>query len=365
MPSPNQPESWIARLPKKYQAEAIKEMRRLEAEAAKSSRNLSVEVQKRKQAETELAQNKATLDSIAQTQDKIASKRLREMAKSHRGQASAVVVATDWHLAEKIDNEAVNGLNEFNLEIADQRLTRLWNRAVFLIEFAKTISKIDEVVILFLGDLISGVIHQDLEQTNQISASDAIILAQDCMATGIDHLRSKLKLPMRIGCTVGNHGRMSHERYIKAEFGHSLEAIAYQNLAKKYAAHDWISFNVSRGYLARMDVQGRSIRYHHGHAIRYMQGIGGPAIPLRKKINSWNISQTPAHQDVLGHLHMRLSDPRFEMSGCLVGYSEFAIRCGIPYEPPTQTLFVIDRKWGKVMSLPIFLEETPTRPDAY
>src|SRR5271157_3321203 len=46
----------------------------------------------------------------------------------------AVIVASDWHIEEQIIRAQVSGLNEFNLEICDKRVTRFWQGAMRLIE---------------------------------------------------------------------------------------------------------------------------------------------------------------------------------------------------------------------------------------
>ena len=362
-------QSWLEELPKHFREEATKELRSLESEKAKTTANLKAETLKRKQAEAELAATKINLDLVMETQGKVRAKALSSMSKAakrgSRGKATAVIIASDHHLGEIIESDQVNGLNEFNLKVAEARLRRLWDRSAFLIDFARNISDIEEVAMFFLGDFCSGIIHPELEQTNEIGVSEQIILVQESLATGVSHVRKETKLPIRVFCNSGNHGRAGHDRYIKAEYAHSLEAIAYRNVAKQFEKEPWVSFQIAKGYFNLCEIQGRLIRAHHGHALKYQGGILGPVVPISKKIASWNVATRPAWNDLAGHIHTRMSHPRFEQVGCLCGYSEFAIRCGIPYEAPSQTMLVVDRKWGKVASLPIFLEDTPLVPEAY
>jgi hypothetical protein len=78
---------------------------------------------------------------------------------------------------------------------------------------------------------------------------------------------------------------------------------------------------------------------------------------LRKKIAQWNKRKT-ARYDVLGHFHQIIDAWDYIACGCLCGYDAYALEIGAEYQPPTQTFAVIDREYGKVLTVPIFVEES-------
>lgn len=41
---------------------------------------------------------------------------------------------------------------------------------------------------------------------------------------------------------------------------------------------------------------------------------------------------------------------------CLIGYSDFALEIKAEYQPPSQTVILVDRDYGKVAALEAFVE---------
>ena len=82
-----------------------------------------------------------------------------------KGHRYAVALFSDAHIEETVTPESVNFLNEYNLEIAERRIENYFrNLAACLAQ-----DDVNELIFASLGDTISGYIHQELEQTNQLS----------------------------------------------------------------------------------------------------------------------------------------------------------------------------------------------------
>jgi hypothetical protein len=60
--------------------------------------------------------------------------------------------------------------------------------------------------------------------------------------------------------------------------------------------------------------------------------------------------------DVFGHWHQFLQDWRWVSCGCLCGYNDFSVAIKADYQPPTQTVILMNGKYGKVAALPVFVE---------
>lgn len=253
--------------------------------------------------------------------------------------------------------ESVDGANEFNLEVADQRITRTWQKALYLLDFARHISNIRDLVLWLGGDLINGTIHEELEESNFLGPAEAVMYVQDHVATGIDLLLKEAKVDsVTVVTNYGNHGRSTRRKRISTGYRHSWEWLAYNNLAAHYRRRSKVAFKVEQGYHNWLSVEGYDVRFHHGDAVNYAGGVGGVTIPLRKKIAQWN-KWRPARYDVLGHFHQFIDAWDFVVCGCLVGYDAYALEIGAEYQPPTQTFIVIDRQYGKVLTVPIFCGE--------
>ena len=60
-----------------------------------------------------------------------------KVAKETDAEATFVAVASDWHVEETVEGKTINGLNEFNLDIAEQRLNRFWQSIVRMAEIQR------------------------------------------------------------------------------------------------------------------------------------------------------------------------------------------------------------------------------------
>lgn len=285
----------------------------------------------------------------------ISSYEIKPKVLSGKSEAVAVVVASDWHLEETVKPETVSGLNEFNLTIADRRIKQFWQSTLRVIGILNKDIEIKTCVLALLGDFISGSIHDELMEGNSLLPMDAIIKAQEHIVSGIEFLLKNSELNLVIPCHSGNHARVTKKQRHATESGNSLEYFMYHNLALHFKGNKRVQFVVSPGYHSYIDVLGYTIRFHHGHDIKYGGGIGGIFIPAFKAISQWNKGR-PAYLDVFGHFHSRKDGGNFVCNGSIIGYSAFALSIKADFEKPSQLLFLIDKKRGKTLTAPIILE---------
>jgi hypothetical protein len=270
------------------------------------------------------------------------------------GQAVAFAIASDWHVEENVKKESVNNSNEYTMAIAKQRAEKFFQHTLQLVEKEQHTVKIDTLVLALLGDFFSGNIHEELLAACEVGPQDAMLFAQNLIASGIEYLLKNSKLKLVVPCTVGNHSRMTHKVHVSNEQGNSLEWAMYNFLAKYFAKEKRVTFVLSRSYHNYIDVFGYVIRFHHGHAIQYGGGLGGITVPVIKAINRYN-DDRKAYLDVFGHFHNRIDGGRFIANGCLIGDSPYGKRLGFTGRPE-QAFFLIDQKRGKTVVAPILVE---------
>jgi hypothetical protein len=106
-----------------------------------------------------------------------------------------------------------------------------------------------------------------------------------------------------------------------------------------------------------VEVFGLTLRFLHGHSIKFGGGIGGITIPIRKAISQWN-KVRKADLTVMGHFHQCVDGGDFIVNGSLIGYNAFAQFIKADYEPPRQQFFLItDYRGGeKSVVAPIRVE---------
>ncbi len=326
---------------------ADSESSRLKAELSAMQKRYEIALQ-RLDAEKQAVQNLKSLSDIKSK--KIAPNR-------HRGktpEATAVLVLSDWHVEEEVRPETCRNLNQFSLEVADRRIKQLVQKASMLIEHEKSLTGIRRIVVAAIGDFITGHIHEDLVEVTQLAPLAATRWAGERLGGVIDAMSDIA--PVLVATCSGNHGRTTHKPRMATENDHSFEQHLYLTMAAQ-ERRKHVSWQVGEGYLNLVNLDGFILRAHHGHAIRFAGGIGGLTIPMNKAIANWNQAQK-ADLDILGHWHCFSWLPyRFVANGCLIGHNAFADRIKAEYQPPSQSLIIIDHEHRRVTKvLPIFLK---------
>jgi len=259
-----------------------------------------------------------------------------------QSEAIAVVLASDWHIEEPVKKQTVNGLNEYNLQIAEKRIHEFFCNVVTLLKKEQQSVKIETLVLWLGGDFISNNIHEVLLETCLLSPIQAIMQAQEWIEKGIRYLLKHTDVKIIIPTSAGNHSRVTNKVHINTEYGNSLETYMYCMLAK-HITDKRIQFVINEAYFTYLTVWDMTLCFHHGHALRYQGGVGGLYVPVRRAIGQWNKKR---RVDIwcMGHFHSYLQDPSFIVNGSLIGWNAYADRLSVDYEPPKQTFFLVDKK---------------------
>jgi hypothetical protein len=275
-----------------------------------------------------------------------------------KGEATAVVCCNDWHFEERVDKAAVNGVNEFNLQIAKRRSERFWATAASLVDMCRSKSHIDTVVVNMLGDLITGFIHDELVATNELAPGDAILAVFDCLVSGLEFLKKETRAKeIIVPCICGNHGRFTKWKWTKKAVGTSFEGILYNLLARWFEARKdkVIRFVLPQGDMTYIKIYDKVIRVTHGDNIRFCGGIGGVHIPLRKALDAWNTCKR-ADYNYLAHWHTDLTGEDYRISGSLIGFNEYSIKIKARFQKPSQAFELQHPRYGATARFPIILE---------
>lgn len=273
---------------------------------------------------------------------------------SGTSESTVVLVASDWHMEERVNRAQVSGLNEHNVEIATKRAERFFQSGLRLTRLLQQDTKIDHLVMPLLGDFISNDIHEEFPETNELLPMHALELAQNTIASGIEFLLDHSKLDFSFPCHSGNHARTTKTTRFGSENGHSLEYLMYRNLAKHFRNNERVQFVIPEGPHSYMEIYGMTVRFQHGHMVKFGGGIGGIDIPVKKAIAQWNKARH-ADIDVLGHFHQRKDGGNYISNGSNIGYNTFALSIKADYEEPAQQLFMINKKYGRTCTWPILV----------
>ena len=144
--------------------------------------------------------------------------------------------------------------------------------------------------------------------------------------------------------------------HISTEPGNSLEYVLYHSLAHDFKGNDRITFVIPTSYHSYIDIGGITVRFHHGHSLKFNGGIGGITISVNKAIAQWNKVQH-ADLDVFGHFHSLKDGGNWICNGSVVGWNTYANFIKADYEKPKQAFFLIDHKRKeKTVTCPVFVD---------
>lgn len=280
-----------------------------------------------------------------------------ERSRDERTDAVACALASDWHLEEPVNPEAVHGLNAYDLDVARARAQNYFQNLLKLASIFAREQRIKVIDIKALGDFFSGWIHEELIANCLLAPGDAASEFASIFASGIQYLLDNSDFRVEGVMIPGNHGRLTKQLHLGNPVGTSLESVAYRAIASKFEGNPRVNLHVAKhAVVLKKYFENFVERAMHGYEVKYNGGVGGLTIPLNKKIAKWDTGRR-VNLTVLGHFHQKFDGGNFLVNGSLIGYNEFAQAIGAQYEPPQQVFYLIDARGGgqKTVVAPIFV----------
>lgn len=270
-------------------------------------------------------------------------------------EATAIAIFSDWHCGEVVRKEQVYGMNEYNPGVAKCRADTLAVNFIKLVEKERKSIPIKNAIIHLGGDFIGGYIHPELEQTNSMTPVQETQFASELLISVLDYI-------LKNGCfdrvillmSVGNHGRTTKKMQFANLVETSYETLIYDNIAKAFRNDERVEINFPESGIGYQEVYGKTIRFYHGHQCRFQFGIGGISVSLNRLQMRWDKSNQ-ADLNLMGHFH-NFGTPNNHtiMNGSLKGWESFSAEKGFEYQPPTQAFCLLDSKYGRTVTCPIF-----------
>ncbi len=279
--------------------------------------------------------------------------------KSGVREMTAVVLASDWHVEEPVEAESVAGRNEYNLAIADGRVKRFFDGVIWNIEHQRASKRIAirNLVLWLGGDLMTGYIHPELVETNELSPTETMRWLMPRLRDGIHTLLKRLNLDhIEIPCSHGNHGRTTEKTRISSGASNSYENLMYHCLAEEFRNEPRVHFEITASPHQYVQVYDFTLHFHHGDSVRYQGGVGGLGVPLLKAIAPWDLLKK-ADLHHVGHFHQLSDFGRVLVNGSLIGYGGYSQWIRAQFEPPQQMFYLLDKNRGKCQVTPIWVSD--------
>lgn len=274
-----------------------------------------------------------------------------------------VVFWSDWHWGEVIRPEEVAGVNQFNLENAHRRVRTLVERIIDLCFNHMVNPSYPGIVVPIGGDMLSGEIHAELAESNELQTAPALMDLYGVLVWAITELASRFG-KVFVPCVVGNHGRMTMKIRAKGRVHTSFEWVLFQMLEKHFAGDKRVKFLIPGETDASFTVAGHRYLLTHGDSmgVKGGDGIIGMLGPVARGTVKMRVSEAQIGRDfdtvLMGHWHQTLWLPGCVVNGSLKGYDEFArLFLRARYQAPQQSLWFVHPKLGPTFHVPIFVDE--------
>jgi hypothetical protein len=280
-----------------------------------------------------------------------------------RGAASSPGVPTlflsDLHWGEVVDPRQINGVNEYNLEIAHRRMDAVIESAVHLLKILDPQMRYPGIVLPLGGDMISGDIHEELEVSNEIPTIPTVIDLYGKLRSVIGFAADTFRRVF-VPCVTGNHGRNTMKMRAKDRHHTSFDWMLYTLLAKHFENDKRVTFYIPDGPDAFYRIYEHKYLLTHGDQFRGGDGIIGALGPLTRgnqKKHSRNSQIDMAYDTMIcGHWHQDIFLRRLIVNGSTKGYDEYAYAGNFGFEPPSQQLWVTHPKYRITYRMPVQAE---------
>ncbi len=254
---------------------------------------------------------------------------------------------SDAHGGEVVSLEETNGANEYNWNIMLRRFDH-FRRGI--LSFKDLYGKVDALRVASLGDQLSGDIHDELRDTNEMPLHEATV---QFGLDGAEFIESFIPYFPRItlDAVVGNHPRPFAKQRSKQKYSNADWTAAHV-MAQRLRKTD-VEFTIPKAQKHPMMVHDKRLLLQHGDGIRSsMVGVpwGGIVRHEARLRNQYAQLGIPFDHLLYGHYHEinMISNRRIIGNGSIKGVDEYSLDAFGGGQPAAQLLLVFHPKWGLV-----------------
>lgn len=263
---------------------------------------------------------------------------------------TVVLVLSDLHWGEKVELEAMDGLNSFSLAIARNRLVRWTTKVIELLTTHWSGPPPERIILILGGDLISGGIHHELAKTDELRPLPSVRDVADHLIAAILKISTEVRVFLDVISIPGNHSRTTLKPESKEYARTSLDILVSDFLELGLRDREGVKFYAPASPDALFSVYGWTVLATHGDKIgsRGGQGFVGPAATVArgmKKVAA-DYAARGIHVDliIVCHFHTPLMLEEGFCNGSLPGPTEYSRDGRFTPHPAVQLMFTIHPK---------------------
>lgn len=273
-----------------------------------------------------------------------------------------ILFVSDAQVGEVIDPAEVEYGRGYNTSIFRERYRKLIDTVIYLsTEHIGADWSFNGIIYIRGGDAISGGIHEELAETDDLTPQMAVRVVFEEEAAGIEKLAEAFGRVDVKSVSGGNHDRDTFKTRTKKRVDHSYDAMIDFMLAHHFRDDKRVTFQLTRSTDVTFPIFDKQGLATHGDNIGAGGGTGfiGPAATIIKGVAKVMMEQQQLGRMIdhvyVGHFHTFGHSRQYTSNGCFPGYSEFAKRFRMRPEPPMQVLQYWHKKHGMVDFKPIIM----------
>jgi hypothetical protein len=270
------------------------------------------------------------------------------------------MLLTDIHYDEVVKPEQIGGLNKYNRQIADQRIKRAFEGAVTMSRDYLSGVEYEGFNLFLGGDLLSGIIHEELRETNEAVLTESIVSVVEPLEAGIALLAEQFG-KVHVSAVVGNHGRNTRKPRAKNRATDSFDWLVAKMVERGLKADKRVTMQIAQSADTHVKLYNHRYCLSHGDQFVGGSGVSGFLSPLMLGVHrkSKRDAATGNEWDtlVMGHFHSSYFLKGLIVGGSVVGYSEYGYGLNLPYEEPQAAFWLTSRTRGIGISAPIFVQD--------
>jgi len=284
--------------------------------------------------------------------------------KAEKHRATLVAFCSDLHAGEVVRAEEMGGYNAYNLRIADLRLQRFFTKTIELARTYFAGVTYDGIVLALGGDMVSGDIHDELEQTNELSVLDTTLWVAPRLVAGIERLAEEFGA-VHVVSAPGNHGRDSKKPRHKGRSAHNADTHIARMAAMFFSSSNPsapVTFDIPESFDVPFSVYDWRFNMEHGDNMKFtgtaeIGALGPVKRGTLRKANQHQQEGHPFDVNLVGHFHQYVpaTGQGFVMNGSLKGFDEYARSWHLKPEPPQQALMVVSPEHGPTTQAPVLV----------
>lgn len=268
-----------------------------------------------------------------------------------------VMHVTDSHMGAVQEPYEIEDFNAFNPELCDERNLKFVKGVLDWNDLHRNIYTINEVAVLFTGDLISGDIHDELKITNAFSSPEQVVRAAQIHTKQIALLASNFEKVTVHFVTEDNHSRLTKKPQAKEAGINSFNYLVARLMEAYLKGHGNVEFNVYPMLEKVVNVNGMKYLIGHGHNVRGWMGVPwygierkvGKESQARMRLIMSEIERAETigfDKYVIGHFHTPFDTPLYCCGGSVSGTDAYDHQAG-RYGDPAQSSWMVHAKRGE------------------